>query len=309
MLSPRISIIVPVYKAETYLQECIDSILAQTFQDFELILVDDGSPDSSGSICDANASRDSRIRVIHQTNQGATRARANGVASAKGEFLHFVDSDDTLPTNALETLIAAMDEETDIVLGRHQKPYKRPTGEIGLDIYRRLCCILNGVTGTLWANLYRRSIFDATIFDIPPEVRIGEDAIANMRLAYKIKGKVRMIDSVVYHYRDNEESTMHTCSTPEVIAIFQKHRLSNIPPDDLERFLPLGLASDMIGRWLNVTRHRIQIPSCTMEAQRYLLSIRKYSDIKFDFYTNFLFYCTNTFLRAIVIGFRNCIKS
>ena len=93
---PEISIIVPVYRVEKYLNDCIDSILAQTFADFELILVDDGSPDSCPALCDAAAARDSRIRVIHQKNRGLSGARNAGLDAAEGEWIAFVDSDDML---------------------------------------------------------------------------------------------------------------------------------------------------------------------------------------------------------------------
>ena len=93
---PEISVIVPVYKAEAYLHACIDSILSQTFSGFELILVDDGSPDNCGAICDDYAARDSRVRVIHQENQGQAAARNRALAAAKGEWVCFVDSDDAV---------------------------------------------------------------------------------------------------------------------------------------------------------------------------------------------------------------------
>ena len=83
-MTPLVSIIVPIYNVETYIQECIDSVVAQSFANFEVILVNDGSQDNCGIICNENAERDSRIRVIHQQNQGVTRARANGVAAARG---------------------------------------------------------------------------------------------------------------------------------------------------------------------------------------------------------------------------------
>ena len=97
-----ISIIVPVYKTERFLNACIASILAQTFTDFELILVDDGSPDSCPALCDAAAAKDSRIRVIHQKNRGLSGARNAGLDAAEGEWIAFVDSDDMLLPQALE---------------------------------------------------------------------------------------------------------------------------------------------------------------------------------------------------------------
>lgn len=96
-MSPSISIIVPVYKAEAYLLRCVDSLLAQTFTDFEVLLIDDGSPDRSGEICDDYARKDARVRVFHQTNGGVSVARQRGVENAKGEWITFVDADDYLP--------------------------------------------------------------------------------------------------------------------------------------------------------------------------------------------------------------------
>lgn len=105
---PKISVIVPVYKAEAYLRECIDSILSQTFSDLEVILVEDGSPDNSGAICDEYAARETRISVIHQTNQGQAAARNHALAIAKGEWISFVDSDDRIHPQMLELLYQAV---------------------------------------------------------------------------------------------------------------------------------------------------------------------------------------------------------
>ena len=91
---PEISVIVPVYNVERYLTRCIDSILAQTYQNFELILVDDGSTDGSGTLCDSYMKKDSRIKVIHKKNGGLSDARNSGIDAAEGEFLSFIDSDD-----------------------------------------------------------------------------------------------------------------------------------------------------------------------------------------------------------------------
>lgn len=105
-----VSVIVPVYNVEKYLHRCVDSILAQTFTDFELILVDDGSPDNSGAICDEYAAKDARVRVIHQENQGQAAARNRAVAEANGEWIHFVDSDDVIHPQMLEVLYSAVIE-------------------------------------------------------------------------------------------------------------------------------------------------------------------------------------------------------
>ena len=105
MAEPTISIIVPVYKTEAYLEKCVDSILAQTFRDFELLLIDDGSPDNCPALCEEAAARDPRIRVIHQKNAGLSAARNTGVEAARGEWIGFVDSDDSIAPEMYETLL------------------------------------------------------------------------------------------------------------------------------------------------------------------------------------------------------------
>ena len=106
---PQISVIVPVYKVEEYLPRCIDSILAQTFTDFELILVDDGSPDNCGEICEKYAEKDSRVQVIHQENKGVSVARNLGIEKAQGKYTAFVDSDDSIHPQMYELLSSALD--------------------------------------------------------------------------------------------------------------------------------------------------------------------------------------------------------
>ncbi len=101
---PVISVIVPVYRAEKCLSQCVDSILAQTFQDFEILLIDDGSPDQSGALCDEYAAHDSRIRVFHKENGGVSSARNLGMAQAVGTYIAFADSDDWMEPEELEVL-------------------------------------------------------------------------------------------------------------------------------------------------------------------------------------------------------------
>ena len=96
---PKISVIVPVYKAEQYIRRCVDSILAQTFTDFELLLIDDGSPDNSGAICDEYAAKDSRIKVFHKENGGVSSARNLGLDNVTGEYISFIDADDYINPN------------------------------------------------------------------------------------------------------------------------------------------------------------------------------------------------------------------
>lgn len=115
-LTPKISVIVPVYKVEQYIHRCIDSILSQSFTDFELILVDDGSPDNCGKICDEYAQKDSRIRVFHKPNGGASSARNTGIENACGKYLCFIDADDFVTTQHLNELVLDIELEENIGL-------------------------------------------------------------------------------------------------------------------------------------------------------------------------------------------------
>lgn len=128
---PEISIIVPVYNVEKYLPQCLDSILAQTFTDFELICVNDGSTDRSGKILDEYVVKDSRIKVIHQQNKGLVGARNSGIDAAKGKYLYFVDSDDTIHPQLLEICHALAEKENaDWVCFQMQKITKNEIPEI-----------------------------------------------------------------------------------------------------------------------------------------------------------------------------------
>lgn len=308
MKNPRISVIVPVYKTEDYLQACIDSILTQTFCDFELILVNDGSPDDCSTICNRAANQDNRIRVILQENQGVTRARANGVAAACGEFITFVDSDDTLPSHALETLIAPADVDTDIVLGKvpgHNCPAK---GELPLEEYRKMCVMMGSIHRGPYAKLFRRSLFNTHVFDLPRALRIGEDAVMNIRLAYRAKGKIYSTEEEVYLYRYNENSAFNTYTPePEMEMMLQTHRLASIPPEDIPYYESCGLYENIICQWMTASCHTVKLPISVKPFHHYLLNIKKKANLRLGVYTGILFYCTNPLIRGVVIGLRNIV--
>lgn len=305
--NPQISVVVPVYKVEHFLQECIDSILAQTYRDFELILVDDGSPDSCGDICDRNALKDHRIRVIHQTNQGVTRARANGVAAACGEFVTFVDGDDTIPVDALENLISPVNDDIDIVLGKHHRSLCPPKGLINADKYREFCATLSCVSPSPCAKLFRRCLLEEDVFNTPSEVKNGEDSIMNVLIGYRLQKKAYSINTVVYNYRNNLDSATHLHRTPEMMALYQKYRLAAIPKGDVEKFLPLGLADSLIEYWNSAASHRIFIPKSAHEAMLYLKEIQKYTSYRWGVLQSLHFRTFNPFARAAIILARRMI--
>ena len=211
---PEISVIVPVYRVEKYLNDCIDSILAQTFTDFELILVDDGSPDSCPALCDAAAERDNRVRVIHKQNGGVSTARNAGLDAAQGNWIGFVDSDDMIdPTFCEKMLHAAVQAGAEMavcdMLGidirSHQCPfqYKLVKNEVLSNeeaISRmRLTPFEHATT-----KLYSKKIFSMLRY---PEGKNYEDAYTAPAI-YESVTHVACVGEQLYHYRINPEGIM-----------------------------------------------------------------------------------------------------
>ena len=122
--SPLVSVIVPVYNVEKYLEECCDSILNQTYKNLEIILIDDGSDDNSPKICDSYKEKDSRVKVIHQKNSGVSSARNNGIKNSCGDFIIFADSDDKLEKNMCEKAVEALSQNTDAVFFGYKRTDK-----------------------------------------------------------------------------------------------------------------------------------------------------------------------------------------
>ena len=243
--SPKISVVVPVYKAERFLHGCVDSILAQTFEDFELLLIDDGSPDSSGKICDEYAENDHRVRVFHTPNGGANKARALGVSESAGsEYITFVDSDDSLPSTALHDLYALAGEEYDIIIGNYDRnPKQYADGEMdNLELVKRIYAY--SIASSPYAKLFRRELFDEETFDLPRDFVMGEDFIMNLRLAFACDRKIRIAHTVVYHYNDNTEGIMNTFNyTLDYLGSSYHFKKSVIPEPYRERCMPYCIAN------------------------------------------------------------------
>lgn len=211
-MDEKISIIIPVYKVELYLAKCLESIIYQTYQNLEIILVDDGSPDRCGEICEEYAKKDGRIKVIHKANEGAACARNDGIEAATGEYISFVDSDDWIPENAYEVLYHALKEQdAGCVVGNCVKVVdkngtltykKRKKGELGVisaqDAMKRV--LLNG--SAVWNRLFRRELFENVRF---PSNRINEDEVAALHIYVQCK-KVVFLDADTYYYRIRKNS-------------------------------------------------------------------------------------------------------
>lgn len=181
---PLVSIIVPVYNAEKYLNRCIDSILSQTMTDFELLLIDDGSKDESGCICDEYAEKDARVRVFHKPNGGVSSARNLGLDNAKGKWITFVDADDRCSCNYLEHLLSKVDDDTDLIISyavicdsTGEKAEVYPEYRVNATNIERLFVDSDMHWHTSpWAKLYRASIIYENSLRFNEMMHIGEDA-------------------------------------------------------------------------------------------------------------------------------------
>ena len=226
MSKPLVSIIIPVYNVELYLSKCIDSILAQSFTDWECILVDDGSKDKSGSICDNYALKDNRIKVIHQNNSGVSVARQVGIDNVCGEYSIHIDPDDWIESNMLEELYnKAKSDDADMVICDY---YKHEGGvqqyiNQSPNLLEPIKIIEQMLTTNMYPQLYgsccnklvRCSCFNSSdnlIRFEPDDLSLGEDVVFNCRLLMSTVHRVSYLNKAFYHYEVRSNSL---CSTLE----------------------------------------------------------------------------------------------
>lgn len=207
-MQPKVSVIVPVYNAEPYLRRCVDSILGQTLTDIEVILVDDGSTDSSGAIVDGYAARDGRVVAIHTENRGTAAAQHTGARVARGSYLTVYDNDDFVPTKALELLYEQVEARgADLVVGDFLQsaeldspdivPVYHELGTGDIAPFEALKLLLTGRwRGALWAQLFRRELYLQAVRDYPTS-HYAQDFVAMLQLFCHARKMVRL-DKPVY---------------------------------------------------------------------------------------------------------------
>ena len=249
----KVSIIIPVYKVEKYLRKCLDSVIAQTYKNIEIILVDDGSPDNCGSICDEYAHKNSYMRVIHQRNQGQAAARNNAVKLATGNLILFIDSDDFVETDCVEYLVTLQQKyNADVAIGGFKYLYEgnkvepRSANEqvILMNAEEALIRINYGVGfgATPWAKLYKRDLICAHPF---PVGQIYED----LATLYKILGDANTIvygNRRIYYWLQRKDSTMHMEFDERQMAgmtavqeqlVYMKKHYPNVVPTAKARYM------------------------------------------------------------------------
>lgn len=214
MKTKKISIIIPVYNAEQYLEDTINSILEQTYQDFELILVDDGSTDHSPAICQRYAKADDRITCYTKKNQGVSAARNDGIQLANGKYIRFVDADDRLPKDSLELLLQPVQKEADLdlVIGAYDanteefyKGSQQGTRRMEEIIGDYLHYIPSFYYGVVWNKLYRRELIEEAQIRFDPQMPWSEDLLFNLEYMAVAK-KGAYVQQSVYEYIQREQS-------------------------------------------------------------------------------------------------------
>ena len=223
-----ISVIIPIYNTEKYLCQCLDSVLNQSFQALEIILIDDGSPDRCGAICDAYAATDPRIRVLHTENRGLSAARNLGLKEASGEYIAFLDSDDWIDAEAYEQLLAGLQRyDADICACGRWLEYTdgavREGTEDAEEVYtpkEAIRAMLSGdIRSSVNNKLYRRECFDGVFF---PEGRVFEDIATTHRVILQAK-KTVFLAAPLYHLRKRKGSITQTYSFQNLWDLWQAY--------------------------------------------------------------------------------------
>lgn len=304
MTAGLIGVIVPVYKVEKYIAECIESILAQTYTNFRLILVDDGTPDNAGKICDEYAKKDSRITVIHQENAGVTRARARGVEEAKDcEFITFVDGDDNISKEAMGLLMSQIKNNTDIVISA-VKGYDYNIGDkITKNEYLHLLISRSKISPAPWGKLFKRKLFTTNTFSIPRDIVYGEDLLMNIRIAFAAQN-ISILHKCIYKYRNNSEGCENTFrTTPEYEEAYFLQMMASIPKEWIADYY-----KDTIRRRVLIIedaicyKHRIDISWIDSNFNKKLLSDIKVHNYKYPIIKKMLLKVKNPQMRYMIIS-------
>ena len=227
---PEVSVIIPVYNTEKYLSQCLESIQKQNYTDFEVIIVDDGSTDSSFSIYTEFLNNDNRFRCIKTENRGLSAARNIGIKNSKGDYICLIDSDDWVNTNLLSDLIPEMKKtDADISIfwffkydnntGEETPPHDLPGCSQIVSKETALSGIIYETYGSYaWNKIYKRELFNGTLY--PEEIRYCEDVATTHKLFLNAK-RILLTNSVLYHYRINNYSSLtHNFNTTKCFDAF-----------------------------------------------------------------------------------------
>lgn len=230
MSLPLISIIIPVYNVEKYLRKCVESVIGQTLKEIEIILVDDGSSDNSGSICEEYAKNDSRIKVIHKENGGVSSARNVGLDNAIGKYIMFVDADDSLEYNAADIFLSyKISTNADLVICGYyrddEKVYfkgRRIKSLSKITAAEAVAGKFKYVMGFLWNKLFSKEIIDEAQIRFDETIAICEDSLFCQNYVANCN-KIVCLNEILYHHSLNEDSTMHRKFSQNNVTVFSAY--------------------------------------------------------------------------------------
>lgn len=317
---PLVSIIVPVYNVEKYLSECIDSILSQTYENIEIILIDDGSTDKSAEICDKYALEDKRVRVIRKINGGVSAARNDGLQQANGQLIMFVDSDDWIDSETCGTAVSAMEESgADVVVWAYisenngnQSPkiiFGSDTIFEGTDVKEKLHRRLFGLMDKelahpeladslcpVWGKLYKKDLIlnnNISFVDLS-EIGTYEDGLFNIEVFAKVE-KAVYLNKCLYHYRKENTSSVTSGYRKDLFEkwqhlfdLMQEYIAENNLPSDYKAALNNRIALSLLGLGLNIVGSnygmgkKITLLRDILSNDRYISAYRK---LDFSFFT------------------------
>ena len=282
----KISIVIPVYNAEKYIKNTINSILEQSFKDYEIIIVNDGSLDSSLDICREFNDKHSQIHLYTQENKGVTAARKNGIENASGEFILFLDADDLLAKNSLQELYSYCND-VDVVIGFNDDPIaipKRNPHYITKDnIINDL--LSNKIDAHPSAKLWRRKLFRSDCLDAPPSIKLGEDLLMNLKLAVQVTKGIIVYKQICIYVCHEGQTTKEIKHNLKYEILFNKYLNEAIDPIKYQK----GITKYELYRLRNITRlydedynpkDSFVMDTCK-KALRYKLSLEDYVFIIF----------------------------
>lgn len=227
---PCVSIVVPVYQVEAYLRDCLDSLMGQSEQKIEILLIDDGSPDGSGRICDAYASRDPRIRVFHTENRGVSAARNFGIEQASGRYVIFVDADDWIHPQLVECYLQHADEDKVLVCGIEEfagtvpqaAPLDHPPVIKEYSLRQFSAFYAENLVNSPVNKLYRKEILQEFHVRFPVDKNLGEDLLFNLDYLRHAPVQYELIDLPLYAYRQDREESLTAVYRENLFQIQQE---------------------------------------------------------------------------------------
>lgn len=233
MESPLVSIIVPVFNMEQYISECIESIQKQTYQNLQIILVDDGSVDRSGEICDAYAAADHRIEVVHQQNEGPVKARKCGLERAEGKYVGFVDGDDYIALDMYQMLVKELEAtRADFVHSGYWENNSKKIVPIRnvIDVSLNKISFMEGatlgqdgyITPSIWSKLFQADFIRKSFEKLPDDCILGEDVLVLCICVLESK-RIALMDRADYHYRVREKSLSHQNHINDLKNVIKLH--------------------------------------------------------------------------------------